>query len=151
MALAKKQQISFELISKEYFIVRFKNYMNHDCLKEMNSLAQQGSALWNRDQKHWTVDKASYDKLLGKIVRIVKGDEEPLLSIEGKANLLNLQDVQIHAIPDFVFDLSAISIPFEKNLAFDQYMSKFKYENDFKRNYSLKDVPKTLRDNLFPF
>ena len=106
--------------------------MNHDCLKEMNSLALQGSALWNKEQKHWTVDKASYDKLLNKIVKIVKGDEEPLLQIESKANLLNLnQEVQIHGIPDFVFDLSAISIPFEKNLAFDQYMSKFKYELDF--------------------
>jgi len=91
---AKKQQISFELISRDYFIVRFKNYMNHDCLKEMNSLATEGHAMWNREAKHWTVENSCYDKLLAKILRIVKGDEEPLLPFDNsKSNLLNLQNV----------------------------------------------------------
>ena len=70
--------------------MRFKNYMNHDCLKEMNSLATQGSAMWNHEAKHWTIDISCYDKLLAKLLKIVKGDEEPLLPFDNKANLLNL-------------------------------------------------------------
>ena len=67
--------------------------MNHDCLKALNVLATQGSAIWNKEAKHWTVDKSCYDKLLTKIVSSVKGDEEPLIKMDAKANLLSLDDV----------------------------------------------------------
>ena len=50
-------------------------------------------------------------------------------------------NVRIHAIPDFVFNLKRIQVPFSGNFSYDQHLSKFKYERDFQEGYSVQDIP----------
>ena len=57
----------------------------------------------------------------------------------------------MHNIPDFVFNLKKIQIPFSHNFAFDAHLSRFKYEKDFEMAFSAQSLPPTMRDSLFPF
>ena len=47
------------------------------------------------------------------------------------ASTLRADDVAVHNIPDFVFSLKKIQVPFSHNFSFDPHLSRFKYERDF--------------------
>lgn len=64
---------------------------------------------------------------------------------------MQVDSVQIHPIPDFVFNLKKIQVPFSANFAFDPYLSRFKYEKDYQVGYSVNDMPEMIRKSLFPF
>lgn len=60
-------------------------------------------------------------------------------------------NVRISAIPDFVFNLRRITVPFSQNFGYDPKISMFKYERDFSEGYSVNHIPEFLRKSLFPF
>ena len=117
-----------------------------------------GGSKWVPEQKQWVISFKHYDTVLGQIIKLVKGDDFLLEdcynrpnSGMGLASQMQADSVQIHAIPDFVFNLKKIQVPFSANFSFDQHLSKFKYEKDYQIGYSVNDIPESLRSNLFPF
>ena len=57
----------------------------------------------------------------------------------------------VEEIPDFVFNLKQIDVPFAQNVSFDPYLSKFKYEKETSGQFSTENIPLALRKALFPF
>ena len=54
----------------------------------------------------------------------------------------------VKKIPDYIFNLREIDVPFKDNLAYDSHLSKMRYEDD---NVSIENMPDSIRSNLFPF
>ena len=101
-----------------------------------------------------------YDAILAQVNKLVRNDEEvehdpynnpaPSNSL-GLATQLQDNTVSVHAIPEFVFNLKKIQVPFSHNFSFDPYLSRFKYEKDYTTNFTVNCLPQTMRDSLFPF
>jgi SNF2 family DNA or RNA helicase len=157
--------IVFELVSPEHFSLKFKNYLNQKIIAQLKTMLRQDVAKWIPEQKHWHLSLKIYDQLFMYIIKEVKGsgdEDSPIKKSSaynsggGQSNgsmvrQFDSKDVKIESIPDFVFNLTKIKVPFSSNLSFDRYLSKFKYEDDEKLGFNMMRIPETLRTKLFPF
>ena len=80
--------------------------------------------------------------------------EEYNFNLPGNTKLTNDSGVHICHIPDFVFNLKKIQVPFSNMQSMgylEVFLSRFLYEKDFVANYTVSSIPATLRNFLFPF
>jgi len=109
----------------------------------------QGACFFDAPRKCWMVKLDYYDQIDKSITKLVEDDPE--FGTQSQQLGDDGNPVVVHRIPDFVFDLKRVEVPFSSNVSFDLHLSKFKYERDFARGFTLENVPESLRKSLFPF
>ena len=103
--------------------------------------------MWEPKTKNWLLSISNYDKVLSMIEREVTcfGDTSAAASMYKSSPNFYEKEVIVKPIPDFVFNLDKIEIPFSNNLAFDMHLSKLKYENDEQKGYNEECMPESIR------
>lgn len=129
--------ITFELVSQDYFVIKFTNFFDAQVKEGIKAYQSKGNGavMWDQEKKCWNVKIEYYREIYTNL-------EEYCLS-DGT--------VTLQGIPNFAFDLISIDVPFSKNFSFDEHLSKFNYKKDLEKNYSIENVPKSIRDNLYGF
>eukprot|EP00347_Sterkiella_histriomuscorum_P020218 403338635 len=122
-------KIVLELISHDYFSIKFQKFFNQDCSEMVKQLKQKGKDIinWDVQRKQWNVRIDEYNDLLQQFTDYL-------------ANNPQKSQVDIKGIPNFAFEL----------LNGKPLLTQDDQRQD-NRTYSMGNLPPSMRDNLFEY